>query len=581
MTTTEPVTDGMIGYQPGEHALNNVISFLEAHCRNFPERPALRWVDAAGLAQWDGNHATPFQHQQISYGDFTNGITSLSAGLAGLGIHKGDRVVIFLPMGVLMYQAMFAVQRLGAIAVFLDSWARRAQLGASAAGVDPTAMISHQAAFDLIEAVPEFARMAMCIIAGPGDDARYTARLEQLLQSTAYCPLAPVAGNDTALITFTTGSSGTPKGANRTHRFLAAQHRALAQTLDYSVSDQDMPAFPIFSLNNLASGVTTVIPALNLAAPSARDNAALTAQMLHEPISCATLSPSMLNSVSQYCREQAITLNLLRRVVTGGAPISRDNVRDFMAIAPGAEVLVFYGSTEVEPMAHIAGSEMLAQPVAEDPDIIETGVNVGHIEANLRYIFIRIITGPISLRETPWSALEVHPGAVGEFVVSGEHVCRDYYNNPAAFQQTKIVDEDGTVWHRTGDLARLDQAGYLWIVGRSSNVIRRGDSYLFPVQAEVLLKRVAGVRQAAFLGLPDPELGERAVAALELLPGGHDLPALRREVQRVLEKNNIPLDALYVVESIPLDPRHFSKVEYGTLCAAILNTQLKDLLANG
>ncbi len=498
--------------------------------------------------------------------------------MARLGIGRGDRVVIFLPMGVLMYTAMFAVQRLGAIAVFLDSWARRAQLGASAACVAPAAMISAHPAFELIKGVTEFPPALLKIIAGPGDDPSYAARLESLRATPDTAPLAMVTAESTALITFTTGSSGAPKGANRTHRFLSAQHRALSRILPYQADDQDLPAFPIFSLNSLASGVTTVIPALNLAAPSERDGAALTAQLRHEPITCATLSPSMLRGVSRYCREHGMQLPALRRVVTGGAPISKDDVADFLAVAPQAEVLVFYGSTEVEPMAHIAGREMLALPGPVDPEIVEPGVNVGHIDASLRYRFIAIVERPIELAQTPWETLLLPAGQVGEFVVSGEHVCRDYYNDTEAFHRTKIVDADGTVWHRTGDLARLDARGYLWMVGRINNVIRRGGAYLFPVRAEVILKRLPYTRQAAFLGLPDAALSERTAAVLEPRDGHPDPRAVAREVRRLFAKNDIPLDACYVVPHIPMDPRHNSKVEYGALRALLAESGAEDYL---
>lgn len=575
MKHTPDVVETPIGYWAGEDSRNNIISYLDGHRRAFPARAAIRWVDAADLAHWDGDSATPLPHRQITFDAFAHGIGAVAAGLQALGIQPGDRVVIFLPMGVAMYTAMFAVQRLGAIAVFLDSWARRAHLGASAACVEPTAMISHQAAFELVCSMPEFRAMPYRILAGAGDPSTYSARLEQLLQSTDEATLAPVSSETTALITFTTGSSGVPKGANRTHRFLSAQHRALAQIIPYCDHEQDLPAFPIFSLNNLASGVTTVIPALDLAAPSPRDGAALAAQLRHEVIPCSTLSPSMLGAVSQHCRAQGIQLAALRRVVTGGAPISKDNVRDFLDIAPRADVLVFYGSTEVEPMAHIDGQSMLAATGPGDPEMVEPGVNVGYVDANLHYKLIVIVDGPIELAQTPWSVLEVASGQVGEFVVTGEHVCRDYYNNPAAFSATKIVDEAGRVWHRTGDLARCDARGCLWIVGRVNNVIRRGGAYLFPVQAEVILKRLPGVQQAAFLGLPDPALGERAAAALELV--GRDAEVVSREARRLFAKHGIPLDACYVVDHIPMDPRHYAKVEYGALRALLVESQAKDL----
>lgn len=563
--------DGIrIGYQEGEKETNNVIWYMETHLRNYPERIALRWVDYADIKAYKGDMEKPFTHHEINYGAFAQGINNCAKSLQDLGIEKGDRVIIFLPMSVLMYTAMFAVQRLGAVAVFLDSWARRNHLGASADCVDPKAMISHKMAFDLVGQIPEFNNMKHRIIAGPGNDGTYSAQLEELVQKPGHVDICPVESEHTALITFTTGSSGTPKGANRTHRFLSAQHEALSDVVPYTPEDSDMPAFPIFSLNNLASGVTTLLPAIDLAAPSEFDAAALTNQLIHEKTTCSTLSPSMLNNVSKFCIDNGYKLDSLRRVVTGGAPISKDNVKDFKSIAPDSDVWVLYGSTEVEPMAHIEAKEMLSLPENPDHEIVEEGVNVGHISEDLEYKFIKIFKEPVEYKDGLWEEIEVADGQVGEFIVTGDHVCRDYYNNPGAFKKAKIKDDLGRVWHRTGDLARKDKDGYLWMVGRIHNVIMRGDNYYFPVRAEIILKRCEFIKQAAFLGMPDEKLGEANAVAFSIKDeASFDEAAAIAEIKRVFDKNEIPIDRLYIVEDIPMDPRHHSKVEYNILQDAI------------
>ena len=567
------MTEPRIGYQPGESQLNNVIAYLEYHRTHYPKRTALKWVEPQNLADWSGSVASKFSYQSITYGEFAEKIDCLANGFYELGIRKGDRVIVFLPMGVMMYAAMFAVQKIGAIAVFLDSWARINHLGASAECVDPKAMISHEMAFQLVSQIPEFKKMALKIIAGPAT-GNYSARLEQLLENKSpTIPMAAVTSEFTALITFTTGSSGKPKGANRTHRFLCAQHEALSEVIPYTDRDEDMPAFPIFSLNNLASGVTTVIPALDLAKPSANDAAALVNQLLNGSVTCATLSPAMLNGVAQFCLAQNIQLKNLRRVVTGGAPISKDDVQAFKKIAGQADLWILYGSTEVEPMAHIEGREMLAYQGSEDSEIVERGVNVGHISENLNYKFIRIVKDKIDLKKTDWSDLEVEKHEVGEFIVTGDHVCRDYYNNEEAFFQTKIRDHEGKVWHRTGDLAYQDQKGYLWVVGRVHNAIERASKYYFPVQAEIILKRIPDVTYGAYLGMPDSKLGEKTVVVLQMKNPEKKSDALKN-LKYLFEKNKIPVDEIYLVEKIPMDPRHHSKVEYNTLRDMIVAQKL-------
>lgn len=560
-----------IGYYPGSQEKNNVVSYMDRHLQEFPDRVALRWVPRAAVAAWDGDPKKPLPHDQITFRQFSARIASFAAGLKEIGIGPGDRVIIFLPMSLDMYTAMFAADRIGAIAVFLDSWARSHHLGASAECVGPKAMISFQQAFALVDQVPEFKSMPIRIMYGPGDNC--THRFDQLLKQAA-APMQAVESETTALITFTTGSTGKPKGANRTHRFLSAQHHALSHVIPYTEKDCDMPAFPIFSLNNLAAGVTTVLPALDLAQPGPRDPAILACQIINEKINCTTLSPSMLVGLARYCKEQGLQLTGLRRVVTGGAPISKDDVKAFYEIAPQTELWILYGSTEAEPMAEIEGRDMLKKQDVSDPEIVEPGVNVGKITEDVDYKFIKIINGPVELSSTPWSQIEVPAGEVGEFLVTGDHVCRDYYNNPDAFKSTKIMGDDGRVWHRTGDLAYLDPRKDLWLVGRVNNAVERDGKYYFPVRAEVLLKRMPFASRCAFLGLPDPQLTNKNCAVVELKEdhnaASFDFAAAKTEIRRVFAKNGIPLDDIRFVKKIPMDPRHHSKVEYGILRKTLL-----------
>lgn len=521
---------------------NNVISLLRTHASEHPDRTAFKWGE----------------REEISYKELEEKISKAAGGLKQLGLQKGDRVLIFLPLSLELYVSMFAVQQIGAIPVFLDSWARQDQLSLCAEIAAPKAMISLLQAFVGFGAISELAKIPLKVVVG-SQQKGYSAKLEDLAVKGERSDIEPVQEEDTALITFTTGSSGTPKGANRTHRFLKAQHHALKQVIPYLESDTDLPTFPIFALNNLASGTTTILPKIDLAGPSPNDGEILAAQILTHQISCSTLSPSLFVKVANFCFEKGIKLPSLRRVVTGGAPVSPGNVRQFKEIAPQAKILVLYGSTEVEPIAHIEADEMLAGSTKGD------GVNVGPISEDLQYKFIRITKDSVQLTAEGWSEWEVKTGEVGELVVSGPHVCEGYYNNKEAFHRAKIRDGEGRIWHRTGDLGSIDEEGNLWFVGRVHNAIVRKGEFLFPVKTELLLKKLPFVKQAAFLGLADPVLGEKACVAVSLVEPQKELRAIEREIENLLQEHRIPVDEIQVVESIPMDPRHHSKVEYERL----------------
>lgn len=555
MATIGAKSPVQIGREPGSSPWNNVVSFIELHRRKSPERGALIWSTHGQRA--DSKEILSAGLESMTFAELAAQSESLAGGLARLGLRAGDRIFLLLPMSPSLYVAILAVQRLGAIAVFIDSWACRSELGRCAAQVAPRALIGSEAAFRMIQDDPGFDSAQVEVIAGSSGNSE-RPRLEDLVRASESFPVAAVEGGHTALVTFTTGSSGEPKGANRTHRFLAAQHNALNRCLPYAPNDVDLPVFPIFSLNNLAGGVTTVLPAIDLSRPSETDGEVILEQMLATGTTTCTLSPSLLRAASSAACRRNLSLHGLRRCASGGAPVSLDDVAACRKMAPSAEVHLLYGSTEVEPIAHIAYSP--AEFKGEDDE----GVCVGTIAAGLEHHLVRLTREPILLGDNGWEDWEVSPGSPGELVVAGEHVCAGYYRNPEAFSRSKIRDENGRVWHRTGDVCRIDSPGRLWIIGRVHNAIRRGNSILYPIRPEIAMKRIPFVETAAYLGLPDAELGERACAVFTTRPGvsSHDAFAA---VRMALQSERIPVDELKRVDAIPLDPRHHSKVEYAVL----------------
>ncbi|MDH4231190.1 MAG: AMP-binding protein [Nitrospirota bacterium] len=550
------VNESSVNHVPGSGELreNNVNSVLEKNAALFPDRAALKWVCSETFKTWDS--LLPLPHESITYQDFAGLSARLARGLKGAGIKKGDRVIIFLPMSLELYLTVCAVMRIGAISVFLDVWTKK-QLDASAHQAEPKALIVPET---VLSAFPALNAIPLKIVAGQHSQKNYTA-FSSLFDTPEDTYIEPVSPDTPALITYTTGSSGVPKGAVRTHQFLAAQHHALDQCIPYLETDIDLPTFPIFSLNNLACGITSVLPAITLATPSEKDARILVSQMLSEKVTCCTFAPARLARVTEYCHLNRIDLSHIRRVVTGGAPADKEVLRGLKAIAPGALLLVLYGSTEAEPIASIDADELLRDTSAR------AGVNVGKIVRDLEFKFIRLHRGDIELDEQGWGKWELPHGEVGELVVSGPHVCREYYRNPPAFQRNKIKDAGGKVWHRTGDVGFLDEHDRLWIAGRVHNAIFREKTCLFPVYAEILLKTLEFVRQAAYAGIEDEVLGEKACVIISLRHGFgiENRGQYREQILALFKTHKMPVDEIRIVGEIPMDPRHHSKVDYAKL----------------
>ena len=558
-----------IGYFTKKDIRNNVSCFLEERAEKHPNKVALYF-----LPKSDSSHNN-LDHNTLTYGELNNKAASIAAGLVEMGVKIRDRIMILLPISPELYISIAGIQRVGAIPVLLDSWARKEQLAHIFNNAQPMGIISTGNVFQLLNKDLNDLNIKLRISIDPHDET-LTIELKNLLRNPGQ-KIVAVEQNDTALITYTTGSSGLPKGANRTHRFLAAQHYALKRLFPYRDGDIDLPVFPVFALNSIASGVSTVLPSIDIGKPAQEDFEVLFHQIQNCGVNCMTLSPSSFRGITAYCKTKGTLLKNISRVLTGGAPISETDISRFVEVAPDSEVWILYGSTEVEPIAYIESKEMLSVEIPKgELNITKVGVNVGRIDQDLKYRFIEINKDSVK-NEIDVTTLIVKSGEVGELIVAGEHVCDGYYKNEEAFLRTKIKDKEGVIWHRTGDLGRLDDNGYLWIVGRMHNVIKHNGEYFFPVRPEIILKDLPLVLNAAYLSV---DLNTKdcitAVVTFErsVATDSQFQETYRQKIVGVFQKEQIPLDNVIFMEEIPMDVRHHSKVDYNKL-----RNKLHDVLA--
>jgi acyl-CoA synthetase (AMP-forming)/AMP-acid ligase II len=546
--------------------------------------------------------------RRITFGELASRVAGLSAGLGERGVAPGDRVLLFVPMSIDLYLTLLACCHLGAVSVFVDAWADRARLERAVEAARPRALVGTPRAHLLrlvsraVRAIPipivvgsRWRRLAR--LERPRTDARSSAATAQ----AAAAP-APVGLDTPALVTFTTGSTGRIKAAARSHGFLWAQHEVLAAHLGLTEADVDLPTLPVFVLNNLATGTSSVLPDLDPRRPAEIDPETIHCQIVAEHVTSASGSPAFFERLLGWCVERGSPLPV-RALFTGGAPVLPHVARllaDPRAVRGTAHVV--YGSTEAEPIASIEAREMLRamgeasqdrgealavagpaasarQPArrrhetdsaaAPDPRTggaePDPGICAGFPVPQIALRLIRPCNGPVVLGAQGWREWEVSTGEVGEIVVSGAHVLTGYWNDPAAERENKIRDGVQT-WHRTGDAGRLDRAGRLWLMGRLRQRVERAGSVWWSAPAELIALRLAGVRHAAYFGLPDHELGQRAVLCVEVA-GGRLEPGDRDRLSRWLSP--IPVDELRALERIPRDPRHQSKTDLEALLAII------------
>lgn len=512
----------------------NVLSILSDVARRHPDRPALIMREGS-----------------ITFAALRERIDRASAGLQRQGLQPGDRAIVMIPMSIDLYVAMLALLDLGAVAVFVDPWIGWKQIAAFAAFAEPRGYLGIPKSHVLrllsgrLRSIPVTVTTGRRLGLVP---ARCTlAELERPAGDGAVHAAQP---DDPALISFTSGSSGEPKGANRTHRFLLAQHRALAAEFPAREGDVDMPMFPVFALNNLAVGVPSVVPSMDFRRVDQVDAAAILGQIRTHGVSTCTASPPFFDRLAATGANPR-----LRRILTGGAPVSDDQLAIWRRAFPRTEILVAYGSTEAEPVAHLHAEERLE--AKSDVRPASPGFCAGWPVDRVRARVIRIHPGPVEVKD--WKEWELPQGEIGELVVTGDHVCRDYYRNPKAVKENKISDPDGsTVWHRMGDTGYFDGRGRFWIAGRVHSTIRRGSELVHPQLVEQAARgRDSRIRRVAAVGLD-----ERVVLVVETEAGEE----LKKDIHARLAAAGQPVDEIRLTrEPLPVDPRHNSKIDYGRL----------------
>lgn len=533
----------------------NVVTHLRDLATAHPERPAL-------IQESNG------RQRSLTYGKLWDQVARIGGSLGNMGLRRGDRVIVMIPMSLELYAVLLGVFKTGAVAVFVDPWISLRRIAQFAAFAEPTAFLGIGKSHWLRLFEAKLRRLPITVTTGRRCGfipARTT--LAELLQGTPDPAIAETTADETALITFTSGSSGLPKGADRTHGLLLAQHHALQSEFPYEAADIDMPMFPIFALNNLAAGRTSIIPEIDFRNVRGVDGAKLIAQIQRHGVTTATASPPFFDRLAEAWSNDAHPPRKLRRILTGGAPVDDEQLRVWRTTWPETEIQVVYGSTEAEPVAHLTAEERAAATVANRAPA--PGYLIGTPSSSLRTRLIRIVKGPVQLAERGWAEWDVAAGEVGELIVSGAHVCRGYFRRDTAQDENKIREADGTVWHRMGDTAYYDEAGRLWLVGRVHSTIERAGRQHHAQRIERIARAAdPSLQQAAAVGIPDQTLGERVVLVAR--------PTINEAaLQTKLSAADELVDQIIcTTKALPVDPRHNSKIDYAALRELILTKSL-------
>jgi long-chain acyl-CoA synthetase len=446
----------------------NLAENLRASARGAPEHAALELDEAV-----------------LSYAALDEGSALVASLLRQRGVEPGDRVALMLPNVPHFAILYYGVLRAGAAVLPMNVLFKRREVAFLLADSEAKVLAAWHAFAEEAE-LGAAETGTECLIVAPGE-------FERLLGSIA--PLAEVAGrdsSDTAVILYTSGTTGTPKGAELTHANLARNAEVSRQLFGLDARSVILGSLPLFhsfgqtcTLNGglLAGASVTLLP---------RFDAGKALEIVErDRVTVFMGVPTMYNALLNHPERERFDVASLQVCVSGGASLPVELLHGFED-AFGCTILEGYGLSETSPIASFNHPDAERKP--------------GSIGTPIDGVEMRLVDAGGS---------DVPLGEVGEILIRGHNVMKGYWRKPEA--TAAAISADG--WFASGDLARMDEDGYFFIVDRKKDLIIRGGYNVYPREIEEVLYSHPAVREVAVVGVPHPELGEEVGAAVALKPG--------------------------------------------------------------
>ena len=481
------------------------------------------------LAIYDGADKS-----SVKFSDLDSRVASFAQGLIQQGVHSGDRVAVLVPPSIDLIALVYACWRIGAVTVIADRGLGIKGLGRAVKSSRVQHVVGIRTAIVAARTLRWAARATFIDL----KSLQNSMQLEGLSQLALAEPIA----NDLAAILFTSGATGPAKGVRYTHGQLGEQRDILQAVYNITDTDSFVAAFAPFALFGPALGITTGLADMDVTSP-----ATLTAQALDDACRAtdATMvfaSPAALANVLKTSTPNLSSLKQVRLVMSAGAPVPIETLRQMTRLCPQAEMHTPYGMTEVLPVADLSLEQREA--VGEG-----AGVCVGK-PVNKCQVKIVAVDGGIT---------ELPHGETGEVVVSAPWMSLGYNRLWLTQQKARFVS-DGLTWHRTGDVGHLDTEGHVWIEGRVVHMIHTAQGSITPVPLETVCETISGVQRAAAVGIGEPGI-QQIVIVLETDEKNENVAsaALTAQVRQAL--GLVDIVAVWETKKLPVDIRHNSKID--------------------
>jgi long-chain acyl-CoA synthetase len=493
-----------MGLSPSGLGGGNLALSLAAAAALRPERPAITHGGAA-----------------LTVGELWERSARAAALLAARGVGRGDRVAIQLPNVPAFADFYFGVLRLGAVVVPVNPLLRGAESAYTLEDAGARVLIAwHESARP--DTGPDPVEVIRVVEPFGGDLLDAYAAAADRVSGDGVVEVDP---EETAVILYTSGTTGRPKGAELTHRNLGLNTRAVVSHIEMTADDVLLGTLPLFhSFGQTCTLNASIAVGARLALLTRFEAEAAIEIVDREGVTILMGVPTMLAGIAVAAAEHG-PFPQLRIAASGGAPLPREQAENFERVT-GVPVFDTWGLSETSPAATL-----------NRPGAIRFG-SVG-----------RPIDG-VEVRAMGDDDEPLPAGETGQLAIRGHNVMKGYWRRPDA--TAAAITPEG--WFLTGDLGRVDEDGFVYVVGRLKDMIIRGGLNIYPREVEEVLHRHPAVGEAAVVGFPDERLGEEVGAAVVLAPGTSAEP---EELREWLKQRVAPFKyprRVWILDELPKGP---------------------------
>jgi long-chain acyl-CoA synthetase len=433
---------------------------------------------------WNGN--------QVTYGDFGEAVVRLANSFKGLGLGKGDRIMVMLPNIPQFPIVYYATMLIGGVVIPINILLKYREIASLLEDSEAKAIISWNGfASEVLKAAEGLEALKHVIFLG---DQRYenAKDLTELISSGSNHEFhVEIGEGDVALMIYTSGVTGRPKGVEITHHAIVYHLKEMQDIFRFSSSDKFLAVHPFFQpiaqamiMNvGLASGTSLILQ------PRFHPGDVLNA-IQNEKITVFLGVPSMYQLITNFPSVEKFEVSSLKYAISGGSNFPNELMQQFEHIFK-IPVLEGYGLSESYSFVTV--------------NKMNPGPRIGSVGLPIHGVEVKIFNDDDH---------EVGVDEVGEIAVRGPTIMKGYLNRPEA---TRIALRDG--WLHTGDLGRLDFEGYLYMVDRKNDVIIKSGFKIYPREIEAVLEGLPHIQEVAVIGIPDEVMGQEIKACVVLKPG--------------------------------------------------------------